>query len=383
MTLFKIHQSYELAKERYAEIGVDTENVITQMEDFHLSFNTWQLSNPCTTKGCHHQWSKELQKDFIWAKKLIPGRHRLNLHAMPDQKNDNIVNLPPITDLNDWMDWSRSKLVDIDLMVILQDKTARHTLTCTDPKSRQQWVDYLSHCRETANTLGENQKSICVMNLAVMDTLSEPTLQRMLYRKLLEESLDLALAKPFIWMRDCLESLDFSPNTTLIGSQEQISNYAIRRQKMYTLTTGHAFPTFSTTTDSISTLMNTVPGLLIHLSRPSRWSGVSQSLMNVNEISLFLEIINSGIQQRVHYSMDYYTPHIPRAKAYVIKARAAQCCMMRALLKPVQKIHYYEFNEQHYQKLALLEETKTMPWGAVFNEYCLRNDVPVSIELFE
>lgn len=378
MKIIGIHKTYELAQERYAEYGVDTESVLEQMEDFHLSFNTWQLEDPRTDAVCRGRSAEELRQDFVWAKTMVPGRHRLNINIMsPAEKGCEAIRN---AEINLWKDWSRSQRVELDLQVNVQDKLENYTLTSIDPATRQHWIDYVTNCREIANTLGENQKSICLLNLAIMDQLTEPTLQRMLYRQLLEESLDQALSKSMTWMRDSLESFDSLTGTPLVASQELLSNYAVRRRKMVTLTTGLLLPSPSSTIDNISSLMLSVPGLLIHLRRPSRWVSVEHSLMDDNGMDTFLEIVNSGIRQRVHYSMDYYTPHIPRAQAYAIGARSAQCCMIRALLQPIQKIHYYELNGNQYQKAALVEEAKTLPWGAVYNEYCLRNDVPISIE---
>jgi len=379
-----IHKSYEIARERYAEFGIETENVLAQMGDFHLSFNSWHVDKQ-SPKTSHARRIEQLRQDFKNAMRLVPGEHRLTLQTSFAEKDGKCVDAEAMdaTNFEGWMQWSRDTHTPLDLHVTTQNPNDRLTLSSSDPMVRLRWWEYISRCRKIANTLGENQKAICLMNLQVNDALEEPSLNRILHRQVVEESLEKVLSSKMTWIRDSISSCRNDCNAVPVLSYNELISYAIKHQRIISISTDQESISPDSIVDNISSLMLSLPGLVFHLCRPVVWFNRQLEFMDSARKSLFLEIVNSGIQHRVHYLLDYRNPSICRSSAYVIGARATQRCMMCALLEPVQMIHFYELNGNHVEKTILLEEVKSMPWGAVYDEFCVRNNVPVGTEIFE
>ena len=179
-------------------------------------------------------------------------------------------------------------------------------------------------------------------------------------------------------MKDCIESKVFGIGleSYTVGSNDFYIGYGASRNKMVTLDTGHFHPTESVA-DKVSSLLLYVPELMLHVSRPVRWDSDHVTIMDDPIMELFSEIVRCGALERVHYGLDYFDASINRIGAYVIGSRAAQKCMTRALLEPIAKLREYEANGQGFQRLALLEEEKALPWNAVWDMFCLKNNVPV------
>ena len=179
-------------------------------------------------------------------------------------------------------------------------------------------------------------------------------------------------------MKDCIESKVFGIGleSFTVGSNEFYTAYGAKYGKMVTLDTGHFHPTESTA-DKVSSLLLYVPELMLHVSRPVRWDSDHVTIMDDPTQELFSEIVRAGALDRVHYGLDYFDASINRIGAYVIGSRAAQKCMLRALLEPLAQLREYEANGQGFERLALLEEAKSLPWNAVWDMFCLQNNVPV------
>ena len=200
-------------------------------------------------------------------------------------------------------------------------------------------------------------------------------------RSLLKESLDEILKTKYPWEKPSLESKVFGIGleTMTVGSNDFYTAYAAKNNVMITLDTGHFHPTESVA-DKVSSMLLFVPELMLHVSRPVRWDSDHVTLMDDPTLELFQEIVRAEATNRVHYGLDYFDGSINRIGAYVIGARAAQRCMLRALLEPVSTIHGYEVSGQGFQKLAYLEEEKSLPWQAVYEEFCVRENVPVGLD---
>lgn len=410
MRIDLIHQAYEIAKDRYATLGVDTEMVLNQLQDFHLSLHCWQADDLVGFEPTTHEISggiqrtgnylgrarniDELRQDIEKAKSLIPGNHRLNLHAIygdfKGQKVDrNEINYGHFLS---WMQWSREHHMPLDFNCTNFSHPKSGSLTLSNPNNeiRAFWTEHVRRCRKIANTLGECQHDPCVMNLWIHDGVKDLTVNRLLYRQMLEESLDQIYVEKYPWVKDSIEAKLFGIGleTMTVGSYDFYVTYAVKHQKMMTLDLSQ-FHATEQVADKISALMMHVPELMIHLSRAVRWASDHVPLMDDNMLEVFQEIIRSSAIHRVRYALDYFDPSINRVGAYVIGSRAAQKCMLRALLEPTSLIHGYELAGQGFQKLALLEECKSLPWNAVYDEFCLRNDMPVGsdiiteIELYE
>ena len=396
-----IHAAYEIAKERYAELGIDTEQVLRQMQDFHLSMHCWQADDVCgfepqagaisggiQSTGNYPGKARnidELRADILKAKSLIPGSHRLNLHEIYGEFDGKIIdrNECDVNLFRGWIDWAREHdtKLDFNSTNFSHPKSGSLTISHPDKAIREFWIEHMKRCRAIANAIGEAQQDPCIINLWIHDGSKDLTVDRLLYRSLLKESLDEILKEKYKWEKPSLESKVFGIGleTMTVGSNDFYTAYAAKNNVMITLDTGHFHPTESVA-DKVSSMLLFVPELMLHVSRPVRWDSDHVTIMDDPTLELFQEIVRAGATDRVHYGLDYFDGSINRIGAYVIGSRAAQRCMLRALLEPVHTIHTHELAEQGFQKLAWLEEEKSLPWQAVYDEFCVRNNVPVGLD---
>ena len=226
--------------------------------------------------------------------------------------------------------------------------------------------------------MGKAQGDPCIMNLWVHDGCKDVSVNHYTYRKLLKESLDEIFAQKYDHMKDCIEGKVFGIGleSFTVGSHDFYTAYAAQNQKILTIDTGHYHPTESPA-DKVSAVLNFVPELMLHVSRPVRWDSDHVTIMDDQTMELFNEIVRAGALDRVHYGLDYFDGAINRIGAYVIGSRAAQKCMVRALLEPQQLISKYELEGKSFQVLAMFEEVKALPWNAVYDMFCMKNNVPV------
>jgi L-rhamnose isomerase len=216
------------------------------------------------------------------------------------------------------------------------------------------------------------------MNLWVHDGQKEQTVNRLLYRELLKDSLDQIFATEYKNMKDCIESKVFGIGleSYTVGSNDFYIGYGASHNKMVTLDTGHFHPT-EVVADKISSLLLFTPEIMLHVSRPVRWDSDHVTIMNDDTLELAKEVVRSNALNRVHIGLDYFDASINRIGAYVIGSRATQKCFLQALLEPTETLREYEVSNRGFQKLALMEECKSLPFGAVWDMFCLRNNVPV------
>jgi len=198
------------------------------------------------------------------------------------------------------------------------------------------------------------------------------------YRELLKQSLDEVFATKYDNMKDCIEAKLFGigAESYTVGSYDFYLGYGSKNNKMVTLDTGH-FHLTESIADKISSLLLFTPEIMLHVSRPVRWDSDHVTIMNDDTLDLAKEIIRCGALDKVHIGLDYFDASINRIGAYVVGSRATQKCFMQALLEPLAKLREYEANDQLFERLALLEESKALPWNAVWDMFCLKNDVPV------
>ena len=393
-----VRKAYEVAKERYAEIGVDTEKVLKQLQDFHLSLHCWQaddvagfevqagsLSGGIQSTGNYPGKARnidELRADILEAKSLIPGNHRLNLHEIYGDFKGKVVDRDEVTVeyFQSWIDWAKENdtKLDFNSSSFSHPKSGSLSLSNPDEGIRGFWVEHTKRCRDIANAMGEAQGDPCIMNLWVHDGCKDMSVNHMLYRSLLKKSLDEIFAKKQPMMKDCIEGKVFGIGleSFTVGSHDFYTAYAAQNHKILTIDTGHYHPTESSA-DKVSAVLQFVPELMLHVSRPVRWDSDHVTIMDDPTQELFSEIVRADALDRVHYGLDFFDGSINRIGAYVIGSRAAQKCMLRALLEPKATISEAELKGQGYRVLALLEEQKAMPWQAVYDEFCVRNAVPV------
>ncbi len=395
-------KAYEIAKERYAELGVDTDKVLEQMQDFHLSMHCWQsddvkgfeiqagaLSGGIQSTGNYPGAARnidELRSDVLKAKSLIPGEHRLNLHEIYGDFQGRIVDRDEVTveHFQSWIDWGRENntLLDFNSTSFSHPKSGNLSLSNPDKGIRDFWIEHTKRCRDIADAMGKAQNDPCILNVWVHDGCKDVSVNHMLYRSLLKDSLDRIFAEEKEHMKDCIEGKVFGIGleSFTVGSHDFYTAYAAKNNKILTIDTGHYHPT-EVPGDKVSAVLNFVPELMLHVSRPVRWDSDHVTIMDDNTQDLFSEIVRAGALDRVHYGLDFFDGSINRIGAYVIGSRSAQKCMTKALLEPRELISRYELEGRTFETLQLIEEGKTMPWNAVYDMFCLRNNVPVGNEI--
>ena len=390
-------KAYAIAKERYAEYGIDTEKVIAQLQEFHLSMHCWQaddvagfestgdLTGGIQATGNYPGKARnidELRADILKAKTLIPGTHRLNLHEIYGDFQGKKVDRDEcgVEHFQSWIDWGleNNTKLDFNSTSFSHPKSGNLTLSNPDKSIRQFWIEHTKRCRDIADAMGKAQGDPCIMNVWVHDGCKDVSVNHALYRRLLKESLDEIFAEKKEHMKDCIEGKVFGIGleSFTVGSHDFYTAYAAQNGKIPTIDTGHYHPT-EIPADKVSALLQFVPELMLHVSRPIRWDSDHVTIMDDNTLELFSEIVRADALDRVHYGLDYFDGAINRIGAYVVGSRAAQKCMLRALLEPKELISKYELEDKHFEVLALIEECKALPWSAVYDEFCERNNVPV------
>lgn len=391
-------QAYALAKERYAAIGIDTEEVLEQLRNFHLSMHCWQaddvkgfevqagaLSGGIQSTGNYPGAARnidELRADILKAKSLIPGSHRLNLHEIYGDFQGKVVDRDEVTvdHFRSWIDWGRENdtLLDFNSTSFSHPKSGNLSLANPDKGIRDFWIEHTRRCRDIADGIGKAQGDPCIMNIWVHDGCKDVSVNHYLYRSLLRDSLDKIFSEDKVNMKDCIEGKVFGIGleSFTVGSHDFYTAYAAANGKIPTIDTGHYHPTESPA-DKVSALLCFVPELMLHVSRPVRWDSDHVTIMDDPTQELFSEIVRAGALDRVHYGLDFFDGAMNRIGAYVIGTRSAQKCMLRALLEPRELISRYELEDRHFEVLALMEEAKSLPWNAVYDEFCLRSNVPV------
>lgn len=392
-----IEKAYELARERYASIGVDTEKALAKLADIHISLHCWQaddvagfesdgdLTGGIQATGNYPGKARnidELRADILKSLSLIPGSHRLNLHEIYGDFKGKKVDRDEVdfSYFESWVDWALANGLKLDFnsTSFSHPKSGDLTLASPDPEIRAFWIEHTRRCRAIADEIGRRQGSPCVMNLWIHDGSKDVTVNRMLYRSLLKDSLDKIFDKTYYHMLDSLESKVFGIGleSYTVGSNDFYTAYCTEHQKLITLDTGHFHPTESIA-DKVSSMLLFVPALMLHVSRPVRWDSDHVTIINDETLDLAKEIVRCDALDRVNIGLDYFDGSINRIGAYVIGTRSTQKCLLQALLEPIETLRSYEACGKGFERLALLEEAKSMPWGAVWNEFCRRSGVAV------
>lgn len=395
-----IDNAYSIARERYASIGVDTDKAMDILQNISLSMHCWQaddvtgfesagaLTGGIQTTGNYPGKARnmeEVRMDILKAMSFIPGRHRLSLHEIYGDFGGRFVDRNEVepSHFESWMQWAAENGIKLDFnsTSFSHPKSGNLTLASPDKGIRDFWVEHTSRCRAIAEEMGRRQDDPCIMNLWIHDGSKDITVNRMMYRELLKDSLDRIFSKEYANMKDSIESKVFGIGleSYTVGSNDFYIGYGVSRQKLVTLDTGHFHPTESVA-DKLSSLLLFVPEVLLHVSRPVRWDSDHVTIMNDETLDLCKEIVRCGALGRVHIGLDYFDASINRIGAYVIGSRATQKCLLQALLEPLPALRRYEAEEKGFERLALLEEAKSMPWNAVWDMFCMRNGVSVGEE---
>ena len=393
-----IEKAYAIAKERYAAVGVDTDAALEQLRNIPVSLHCWQaddvtgfenrgsdLTGGIQATGNYPGKARnidELRADILKARSYIPGTHRLNLHEIYGEFGDEQVDRDQVEPRHfaGWIAWAKEHGLKLDFnsTSFSHPKSGDLSLSNPDPAIRRFWIEHTKRCRAIAEEMGKAQGDPCIMNVWVHDGSKDQTVNRMEYRRLLKESLDEIFATKYDHMKDCIESKVFGIGleSYTVGSNDFYIGYGASRGKIVTLDTGHFHPTESVA-DKLSSLLLFTPEVMLHVSRPVRWDSDHVTIMNDETMDLMKEIVRCDALDRVHIGLDYFDASINRIGAYVIGTRATQKCLLQALLEPLAKLREYEAAGQGFERLALLEEAKSLPWNAVWDKFCAECGVPV------
>ena len=393
-----ILKSYELAKERYAALGVDTDKALETLKNTPISLHCWQtddvigfetpdgvLSGGIQTTGNYPGRARnidEVRQDIQKVTTLLGGTYRLNLHEIYGEFGGEKVDRDQVEvkHFQGWIDWAKENGLKLDFnsTSFSHPKSGNLSLANPDKAIRDFWIEHTKRCRAIADAMGKAQNDPCILNIWIHDGSKDTTVEKLRYRQLLKDSLDEILATKYENMRDCLEAKLFGIGleSFTVGSWDFYCAYCAAKQVIATIDTGH-FQWGEDIADKVSSMLLFVPELMLHVSRPIHWDSDHVTTMNDATLNLFKEIARADAMNRVHIGLDYFDASINRIGAYVVGTRAAQKCILSALLEPNKLLRQYEDNEQFFERLALLEEAKTLPMGAVYDYFNLTNNVPV------
>ena len=390
--------AYEAAKERYAEHGVDAEKALDLLKKISFSLHCWQtddvsgfenqggsLSGGIQVTGNYPGRARnieELRADILKVKSLIGGTHRLSLHEIYGDFDGKVVDRNEVEPkhFQSWMEWGKENELKLDFnsTSFSHPKSGNLTLANPDKGIRDFWIEHTKRCRKVSEAMGKYQGDPCIMNLWIHDGSKEVPANRLKYRQILEQSLDEIFATKYRNMKDCIEAKLFGIGleSYTVGSYDFYLGYGAKKGKIVTLDTGH-FHLTESIADKLSCLLLFTPEVMLHVSRPVRWDSDHVVILNDELQDLAREIIRCDALSRVHIGLDYFDATINRIGAYVVGIRAAQKAFIMALLEPQKKLQQYELKDKLFQRLALQEELKSMPWNAVWDMFCLQNGVPV------
>lgn len=393
-----IQKSYEIAKERYAAVGVDVEKALADLQQVSISIHCWQADDVTGFENLGNLGGggiqatgnypgkarniEEIRQDIEKVLTLVAGKHRLNLHAIYGDFQGKIVGRDAVEPVHfaSWMQWAKEKGLKLDFNSTSfgHPKSSDLTLANPDISIRNFWIEHTKRCRLISEEMGKFQNDPCIMNLWIHDGSKDITVNRLKYRQLLEQSLDEIFKQEYKNMKDCIEAKLFgiALESYTVGSYDFYLGYGAKKQKIVTLDTGH-FHLSESIADKISSLLLFTPEIMLHVSRPIRWDSDHVTILNDETTDLAKEIVRADALDRVHIGLDYFDASINRIGAYVIGIRATQKAFLQGLLEPIAQLREYEANGQYFERLALLEEAKSLPWNAVWDYFCLKNNITV------
>ncbi|MBN1937632.1 MAG: L-rhamnose isomerase [Anaerolineae bacterium] len=401
-----VQQSYDLAQECYARLGVNTDKALETLSGIQISLHCWQgddvggfenpeagLSGGIAATGNYPgkaRTADELRADLDLAYSLIPGRHRLNLHAIYAETAAFVerTSLRP-EHFARWADWARDKGHGIDFNPTLfsHPKAADGlTLSNYDQGIRQFWIDHCIACRYIGAYFGKTLGTPCVTNIWIPDGFKDTPVDRAAPRLLLKESLDTILAEKIdpAYNLDAVEGKLFGlgAESYTVGSHEFYLAYAVAKRVLLTLDAGHFHPT-EVISDKLSAVMPFVDQLLLHVSRGVRWDSDHVVTLTDELQAIAQELVRGGYLARTHIGLDYFDASINRVAAWTIGARNTLKALLLALLEPIGQLRKLEVAGDFTGRLALLEELKGLPFGAVWDQFCAQQGVPVGYAFME
>jgi L-rhamnose isomerase len=398
-----IENAYLLAKDQYAKLGVNTDEAIKKLDQVKISLHCWQTDDVGGFETPDSELSgggiqatgnypgkarsvDQVRQDIEKVMSLLPGKQRLNLHAIYGDFKGEKVDRDQIElkHFQSWIDWAKKNKTGLDFNPTCFSHPYANdgfTLSSKNEKYRKFWIEHTKRTRKIATEIGRQLGTPCINNIWIPDGSKDMPVDRNKHRELLRQSLDEIFAElyPVEYLKDSVECKLFGigSEAMVVGSHEFYLGYAIKNNKLITLDNGHFHPT-EQVGDKISSVLQFVDELLLHVTRGVRWDSDHVVIFN-DEIQLIAqEIVRANALGRVNIGLDYFDASINRIGAYVVGTRAAQLAFLFALLEPTDKLRAYEEEGKNFERLALLEVLKTKPFGAVYNYYCLTSNVPVA-----
>lgn len=396
----QIEKAFELAVERYAEVGVDVNKAIEKLQNVSISLHCWQADDVVGFEKFDENVAgggiqatgnypgrattiAQMQQDMEKVYSLIPGKHRYNIHAFYGDFGGKAVDRDQIEPKHyqGWIDWAKSQGLKLDFNCTCFAHPKANdgfTLSSQDAGVRNFWIEHVNRSRKVSEYMGKELGSSCIHNIWIPDGSKDVTVNRYAYRKNLKDSLDkiFQLKIDPKYMKDCIESKLFGigSESYVVGSHEFYMGYGMKNNVMITLDMGHFHPTESVA-DKISSLLLYSDELMFHVSRGIRWDSDHVVIANDDLMAFAQEIVRMDALNKVHIGLDFFDASINRIGAYVVGTRATQKAFLYGFLEPTAKIREYENKGQNFEKLGLLEEARNLPWGAVWEYFCLKNNV--------
>lgn len=399
----QIEQSYLHAKELYAKWGVDTDQVLEELANIRVSINCWQGDDVRGFEGADQltggiqvtgnypgvaQTPEQLRQDLEKALSLIPGKHKVNVHAMYSETGGEQVDRDQLKPehFKNWVEWAKKLGIGLDFNPTYFSHPLSDdgfTLSHPDPKVRKFWIDHGIACRKIGEYFGKELGVPCVTNIWVPDGYKDMPADRFAPRQRLMESLDEILAEDISkeYNIDAVESKLFGigSESYTVGSNEFYLAYAVKNNVTLCLDAGHFHPT-EVISDKISAALTFVDSLLLHVSRPVRWDSDHVVTLDDETQRIMEEIVRGGVQDRVYIALDFFDGSINRIAAWAIGTRNTYKALLKAMLEPSDKIKQFEAEGDLTSRLAIMEEMKSYPWTAVWDYFCLQQNVPVREE---
>lgn len=403
-----IKKSYQIAKAQYADLGVDTDKVVQQMDDIVISLHCWQTDDVggyekegaelggggIQATGNYPGKAKtitQMRDDLDKVMSLLPGKQRLSLHAIYGEFGGKLVDRDQIEvkHYQGWIDWAMKRKIGLDFNCTCFSHPMAddgYTLSSKNPKIRKFWIEHNKRCRAIAAEMGKQLGTPSVHNLWIPDGSKDTPVDRAGIRKLLKKSLDeiFSVKYPKKYLKDSVESKLFGigSESMVVGSHDFYMGYAVTNNTLITLDNGHFHPT-EQVGDKISSILLYIDEILLHLTRGVRWDSDHVVTFNDDLLLIAQEIIRGKFLSRVNIGLDFFDASLNRIGAYVIGTRSAQMAFMFAMLEPYQTLLKFEENGRTFERLSFLELMKSKPFGAVWDYYCMKQKVPVGQDYIE
>lgn len=394
----QIEQSYIVAKELYAQWGINTDQVLAKLAKIPISLHCWQgddvagfegaqeLTGGIQVTGNHPgraRTADELRQDLEKALSLIPGKHKVNLHAIYAETGGKKVGRDELSPehFQHWVSWAKEQKLGLDFNPTFFSHPLSDdgfTLSHPDPKIRQFWIDHGKASRKVGEYFGRELGVPCVTNIWVPDGYKDIPVDRFSPRQRLKAALDEILAEEISpeYNLDAVESKLFGigSESYVVGSSEFYLGYALYKNILLCLDAGHFHPT-EVISNKISAVLAFLDKILLHVSRPVRWDSDHVVIFDDELQTIMEEIVRNDFIDQTYIALDFFDASINRIAAWVIGTRNTIKALLKAFLEPTDKLKEYELNQDYTTRLAVLEELKSYPWAAVWDYYCLQKDV--------